>query len=125
MSQWPTTITQDDINAYAEVSGDFNPIHVDPEFASTTPFGTTIAHGCIAGAVITRHAIEKLGASGGPKRLSVKFTGPTRSGDSLSCTAEIDVTAEGLAVGEAAYKITCANQKNETVAIGSAVIVQE
>ena len=35
MSQWPTTIDQDDINAYAEVSNDFNPIHVDPEFART------------------------------------------------------------------------------------------
>lgn len=125
MSQWPTTITQEDINAYAEVSGDFNPIHVDPEFARTTPFGTTIAHGCIAGAVITRHVIEKLRAGAGPKSLSVKFTGPTRSGDSLSCTDEVDASAEGLAAGETAYRITCTNQKNETVAIGSAVIAAE
>ena len=40
-------ITQAMIHAYAELSGDFNPIHVDPATAARTQFGGTIAHGCI------------------------------------------------------------------------------
>lgn len=43
-SSWHT-ITQEDILGYAEVSGDHNPIHVDPEVAAQSPFGTVVAHG--------------------------------------------------------------------------------
>jgi 3-hydroxybutyryl-CoA dehydratase len=38
-------VTQETINKWAEVSGDFNPLHVDPDFGKTTFFGTNIAHG--------------------------------------------------------------------------------
>ncbi|RLA93393.1 MAG: acyl dehydratase [Deltaproteobacteria bacterium] len=38
-------VTQEMINRWAEVSGDFNPLHVDPEFGRKTQFGTNIAHG--------------------------------------------------------------------------------
>jgi acyl dehydratase len=38
-------VTQADVDAYAEVSEDRNPIHLDPEFAAGTPFGGTIVHG--------------------------------------------------------------------------------
>lgn len=38
-------VTQDDVNAYADVSRDHNPIHVDPEAAARSPFGRTVAHG--------------------------------------------------------------------------------
>jgi 3-hydroxybutyryl-CoA dehydratase len=41
----PRVVTQEDIRAFAELTGDFNPIHVNPEYAATTPFGRTIAHG--------------------------------------------------------------------------------
>ena len=43
-SEW-RVITQDEVNDYARLSGDMNPIHVDPEFATTTPYGGTIVHG--------------------------------------------------------------------------------
>jgi 3-hydroxybutyryl-CoA dehydratase len=115
MTDWPCTIVQEDINAYAEVSADFNPIHVDPEFARTTPYGTTIAHGCIVGAVVTRHLVENMGFAGRVKSVKLKFIAPVRAGDSLQCTAE----PEGKS-GE--YKVSCSNQRNETVAVGSALI---
>ncbi|HRO30720.1 MULTISPECIES: MaoC family dehydratase [Micrococcaceae] len=38
-------VTQDDVDAYAQVSRDHNPIHVDPEAAARSPFGRTVAHG--------------------------------------------------------------------------------
>lgn len=43
-SSW-RTVTQDEVDRYAALSGDRNPIHLDPVFAAGTPFGTTIAHG--------------------------------------------------------------------------------
>jgi acyl dehydratase len=119
MTDWPCTIDQEDINAYAEVSADFNPIHVDPEFARTTPYGTTIAHGCIVGAVVTRHLVENMGFAGRVKSVKLKFIGPVRAGDSLKCGAE----SEGAAgAGDYDYKVSCVNQRNETVAVGTASI---
>jgi acyl dehydratase len=43
-SSW-RAITQDEVTAYAELSGDTNPVHLDPVFAAGTPFGGTIVHG--------------------------------------------------------------------------------
>jgi len=124
MADWPCTIVQEDIDAYAEVSADFNPIHVDPEFARTTPYGTTIAHGCIVGAVVTRHLAENMGFAGRVKSVKLKFIAPVRSGDSLHCDAEPDPGAKTIA-GAAGYKVTCLNQENETVAVGSAAITDK
>lgn len=42
------TVSQEDINIYAELTDDFNPLHVDPAFAATTPMGNTIAHGTLS-----------------------------------------------------------------------------
>lgn len=39
------TITQADLDGFAQISGDDNPIHVDPEFAARTPFRVPVAHG--------------------------------------------------------------------------------
>jgi acyl dehydratase len=39
------TVTEAMVNAYAELTGDFTPVHVDEEYAKTTPFGTRVAHG--------------------------------------------------------------------------------
>lgn len=38
-------VTEARINAYAELTGDFTPVHIDEEYAQTTPFGTRVAHG--------------------------------------------------------------------------------
>ncbi len=46
-------ITDAVVRAFAELSGDYNPIHLDEEFAKTTQFGKRIAHGMISGALIS------------------------------------------------------------------------
>ena len=45
--------TQDDFNRFAALSGDDNPIHVDPEFSARTKFGRTVAHGMLLYGVIS------------------------------------------------------------------------
>lgn len=47
------TITEADVVAFAGISGDFNPLHTDAEFASTTPFGERIVHGMLTVAIST------------------------------------------------------------------------
>jgi len=47
------TVTEADVVSFAGLSGDFNPLHTDEEFAKTTPFGTRIAHGMLSAAMAT------------------------------------------------------------------------
>lgn len=95
-------IEQDGIAAYAAASGDFNPLHVDPEFAATTQFGGTIVHGMHQFALINELLATAFGerwpASG---RLKVRFRAPARPGDRLLASAtvtKVDDDAVSLAV---------------------------
>lgn len=47
------TITESDVMAFAGLSGDYNPIHTDAEFAATTPFGQRIAHGLLGLSILS------------------------------------------------------------------------
>lgn len=128
MSIEPVTILQSDIDAYARVSGDFNPIHVDPEFAKTTPYGSTIAHGTISSALITRQLMDTIGPGRRVKRLSLRFVGPIRSGDRLQ--SRVELTPAGLtpdATGAAdsddqTYTVSTCNQDDKTIATGEALV---
>lgn len=88
-------IDQPMIDAYAEVSGDHNPIHVDPEYARSGPFGRTIAHG-----LLTLACVAELlnGWSGGAfdenGELDITFIGPVYSGDELRLTGEVVETVQ-------------------------------
>jgi 3-hydroxybutyryl-CoA dehydratase len=80
-------VTQDGIDAYAEISGDFNPLHVDPEAAAASEFGGIIAHGPIALHAFFRAATEWLDTDALPAGSEVKVTyrAPTRPGDQVAC----------------------------------------
>src|SRR5215471_8435908 len=80
-------VTQAGIDAYAEISGDFNPLHVDPEAAAASEFGGIIAHGPIALHSFFRAATAWLGTDAMPAGSSIKVTyrAPTRPGDQVSC----------------------------------------
>lgn len=97
---------------------------IDPEFARTTPYGTTIAHGCIVGAVVSRYLVERMGFENRVRSVRLKFIGPVRSGDSLQCVAEPEDDG-AAAPGVRTYKVSCSNQKGEIVAVGTAAISDE
>ncbi|ATI03165.1 MULTISPECIES: MaoC family dehydratase [Cycloclasticus] len=84
-------VDQSMIDAYADASGDINPLHIDPEFAKTTFFGRTIAHGLLTLAFVSRvlSAWNWQGwAYGG--ELNVSFLGPVYPGDTVCVSGDIE-----------------------------------
>ncbi|PKB64360.1 MAG: hypothetical protein BZY80_02895 [SAR202 cluster bacterium Io17-Chloro-G2] len=78
------TITQDQLLAYSEASGDHNPLHLDPAFAATTQFGEIIAHGMLTLALVS----EAMGRAYGKAwlesgALKIRFKGAAYLGDRL------------------------------------------
>lgn len=82
-------VTQDQINAYAEVSGDHNPIHINPEAARAVGLDGTIAHGMLNMAFLGEMLTDWLTASqeqhGWLRRLRVRFQAMVRPGDTVTC----------------------------------------
>jgi len=88
-------VTQGMINAYAEASGDFNPIHVDPEFAATGPFGRTIAHGLMTLAFVSQMLNEwTQGAFDETGEIDVAFVGPVYTGDTVEVSGIVEEIVE-------------------------------
>jgi 3-hydroxybutyryl-CoA dehydratase len=81
-------ISQESINAYAEATNDFNPIHVDESFAKGTAFKGTIAHGFyifgFVSELMTRY-FGKRWTNGG--HVDVRFKKPVRPGDTVTVKA--------------------------------------
>lgn len=80
--------TQREFDAFARLSGDDNPIHVDPEFSARTRFGKTVAHGALLCSVL-RALCEKLAPGWRQARQDVMFPAPTYVGETVTFTAEI------------------------------------
>lgn len=87
------TVTSQCVLTYAELTSDFNPLHVDPEFAARTPMGRQIAHGTMSLCVLFQCIARNLGAAAlASMDLDVRFVKPVFIGDV--------VTASGSASAE-------------------------
>jgi 3-hydroxybutyryl-CoA dehydratase len=112
-------LTQDDINAYANASGDFNPIHVNVDFARRTSFGGTIAHGLLLVGTLSDLLSHHLGAAWYQSgELKIRFKGPARPGDSLTVTATRRDNADEASAS--VYDVLCVNQRHEIILDGQA-----
>ncbi len=88
-------ITQERIERYASASGDFNPIHVDHEFAARSQFGSTIAHGMMIAAAISEMmtaAFHESWANSG--RLKLRFRSPVLPGEVVEATGRVKSVRE-------------------------------
>ena len=74
--------TQADFDAFAELSGDDNPIHVDEAFSSKTRFGRTVSHGMLLGTIL-RGMLDRLVPGGRQVEQKLMFPSPTYAGDAM------------------------------------------
>tara|TARA_B100001057_G_scaffold430512_1_gene457297 strand:+ start:108 stop:602 length:495 start_codon:yes stop_codon:yes gene_type:complete len=83
-------ITNQEVEAFAAISGDHNPLHLDPEYAATTAFGECIAHGMLTGALISAAIAMQLPGPGSVYlSQSIQFRAPVLLGDTLTVTLEV------------------------------------
>jgi acyl dehydratase len=106
-------ITQDEIQQYAEISGDFNPLHVDPEYAAASRFGSIVAHGPAGLQAVFEALTTWLGTDSLPPGVAVDvgYRAPVRPGDSVTARLEQALDHAGTLVLTA----RCLNQRGETV----------
>ncbi len=115
------TVTAEDIEAFARVTGDDNPVHLDEAYAATTSFGGRIAHGMLSAGYIS----AVLGTTlPGPGAIYVSqtlnFRRPVRIGDAV--TAEVTVSAIDERRGRVTFT-TVAKVGGKNVAEGEAVVI--
>ena len=110
-----------DIEAFAEVSGDVNPVHLDAAYAATTPFGERIAHGMLSAAYISAVLGTKLPGPGAIYlSQSLRFRRPVKIGDLV--TARATVTALDEQKGRVTLETVCIVD-GKTVADGEALVI--
>ena len=116
------TITGADIEAFADVSGDRNPVHLDEAFAAKTRFGGRIAHGMFVASLISTTLATKLP---GPGTIylgqSLKFLRPARLGDVI--TVRLEVLEVMREKSRARIATLCRNQAGEAVIEGEALVM--
>ena len=100
------TITEEDIDLFAKVSGDYNPIHMDEEYAKKTAFGQRIAHGALTASYISGILGNNLPGPGAIfTHLEMRFRRPVFIGDTVTARAEVtEMIERGNRV---TLKITC------------------
>lgn len=119
------TITESDIVTFAGLSGDYNQIHTDAEFAKTTPFGQRIAHGILTLSVISGLAVQTGFMEGtiiAFREINEwKFSKPVFIGDTVHATLEITETKalRRLGGGSITIKLNVINQHNDVVMSGT------
>lgn len=116
------TITEDDVVAFACLTGDTNPLHLDEAYARTTRFGRRIAHGLLtAGLISALLGTELPGPGAIYLEQSLRFLEPVYPGDTI--TATVEVTAYREDKGLVTLRTECFNQQGEQVLTGEAVLL--
>ena len=115
-------ITDELIRGFAELSGDYNPIHLDDEFAKGTRFERRIAHGMISGAFIS----AVLGYEYKERKIvylsqTMRFVAPAYIDDTITTTAIVTNIREDKPI--VTLETICANQLGEITVKGEAVVM--
>jgi 3-hydroxybutyryl-CoA dehydratase len=122
-AEFERTVTAEDIETFAQVTGDTNPLHRDAGYAARTRFGECIAHGMLSAGYISAVLGTKLAPSCCAVYLSqtLRFLRPVKVGDTIKAVAEV----KGIDPEKRQYTIetVCYNQGGDAVVKGEAVIL--
>lgn len=117
-----TNITDEMIRAFANLTGDGNPVHLDDTYAAGTRFGRRIAHGMIAAGLISATLANDLP---GPGTIylsqTLQFKAPVYPGDTITTTVEVKSARPDKPI--VTLGTVCTNQENIVVLEGEAVVL--
>ncbi|MEM6625505.1 MAG: MaoC family dehydratase [Pseudomonadota bacterium] len=84
------TVTEEDVEGFAKISGDYNPLHMDEDYAKATIFGTRVAHGALSASYISAILGNDLPGPGAIfTDLNMRFKRPVKIGDTVIARAEV------------------------------------
>ena len=115
-------IEQADVDAFAEITGDHNPVHVDEAFAQQTRFGRRIAHGMLTASLISSVLANKLPGEGSVYLgQTLQFVAPVFPGDEVTARVTVKEVREDKPIVK--LETVCMNQRGETVIRGEASVL--
>ena len=121
-AEFTKTISEADVYAFAGITGDFNPVHVDQVAAEASRFGGRIAHGMLTAALISTVIGMKLPGPGCIyMSQSLRFNAPVRFGDTITAVAE--VAEINIEKNRMTLATKCINQNDEVVAEGESLVM--
>lgn len=116
------TITDETIRAFADLTGDHNPVHLDDAYAAGTRFGRRIAHGMIAAGLISATLANDLP---GPGTVylgqTLQFKAPVYPGDTITATVEVKSVRPDKPI--VVLTTVCTNQDGARVLEGEATVL--
>ena len=115
-------VSGEKIDTFAELSGDYNPIHVDEEFAKTTMFGGRIAHGALSASLISAILGNDLPGPGAIfVELNMRFRRPAMIDDEVIARAEVQEINERT--GRVKMKVSCSVNGKQIIRGDAGVVV--
>ena len=113
------TLSDDDVRAFAQISGDTNRLHLDEEFAAKSRFGERIAHGTLVSGLISA-ALARLPGLTIYLSQDLEFRGPVKIGDTISAKTQI---VEDLGNDQYRLETTVRNEDDDTDVINGEAVV--
>ena len=115
------TLTERDVMAFAEVTGDFNPVHVDADAAAASSFGERIVHGMLTASLLSALLAMKLPGPGAIYlSQSLRFLRPVKIGDTV--TARVEIVSIDIASRRLTLATFVRNERGKNVIDGDAVV---
>jgi acyl dehydratase len=112
------TVTETDIQLYAGITGDFNPVHINEEYAKKTRFGGRIAHGgLVEGLIAPVIGMQLPGPGTIALERTVRFKAPVKIGDTITATAS--ASEKNVEKNILIMSVEWKNQRGETVMEGT------
>ena len=122
-AEFEKTVTAEDVARFANVTGDTNPLHRDPDYAAKTRFGQCIAHGMLSAGFISAALGTKLAPDCCVVYLSqnLRFLRPVKIGDTIRALVEVKGIDPQKRI--VTVETDCFNQDGEPVVKGEAVVL--
>jgi 3-hydroxybutyryl-CoA dehydratase len=123
-AEYSKTITAKEVYGFAEISGDCNPVHINPEYAEKSMFKKQIAHGILSGSLISTVLGTKLpGENTIYMKQDFQFKAPVFFGDTLTAKAEVTEKKDDKHIIK--LRTYVMNQDGKIVVDGEAVVMKK